>query len=263
MYPANARFAVLMYHSIAFPENGREKHLSCPPPLFERHMKYLHSSGYSALSLTDIFDRLAQGKEIPEKTVSITLDDGFEDNYEHAYPVLRRYQIPATIFLISGWIGKTNAWMTGHQGVVRRMLTWRQIREMQSGGIEFGAHTVSHPRLSGLDDSAAASEILASKQDLEAGLNREVRHFAYPYGDWNAAVRDQVSKAGFATASGTRPGFNNPATDRFELRRIDIRGTDSMRRFRQKVLFGTNDGGWPLPLRYYGERFFKKIRGRA
>lgn len=214
------------------------------------------------LSLTEIFDRLIQGN-LPEKTVSITLDDGFADNYENAYPILLKYQIPATIFLISSRIGKTHEWIQSERRRIRRMLSWEQIREMQAGGVEFGAHTVSHPRLSELDASEAASEIEACKASLEQGLNREVRHFAYPYGDWNAAVRDQVRKAGFATASGTRPGFNNPATDPFELHRIDIRGSDSLRRFRQKVLFGTDDGGWSLPLRYYGTRFFKKMTGRS
>jgi peptidoglycan/xylan/chitin deacetylase (PgdA/CDA1 family) len=254
-----SRFSILMYHSVTFPGSGRERRFSCPPSLFERHINYLCSAGYSVLSLTEIHERLVEGGDIPEKTVSITLDDGFGNNYENAYPVLRKYNLPATIFLVAGLIGKTSEWMKGVNDIGHRLLTWEQIREMHSTGIEFGAHTVSHPKLSEIGKDRAKAEISVSKEVIEAGLGSRVRHFAYPYGFWNESVREMVKQAGFVTACTTRPGFNHRRIDPFLLRRIDIEGTDSIGRFRRKLLFGTNNAGWSLPVKYYYERLSARL----
>ena len=146
------RFTILMYHMVCSPKTVEEAKYACPPELFEQHLRYLKSSHHMPVSLSEVEACLMSGKALPDNAVVITLDDGFEDNYTQAFPLLQQYGIPATIFLASGVVGGKNEWMTGRDFPERKMLNWQQIEEMNRHKISFGAHTVSHPKLSELND---------------------------------------------------------------------------------------------------------------
>lgn len=148
-------------------------------------------------------------------TLVITFDDGFKDNFDNAYPILKKYGAGATIFLIAGAIGQED------------MLNEQQIREMQGSLIEFGSHTVTHPILATLPIQKATGEIADSKRLLQDLLHQEVNLFAYPKGKKNvhytSVTKSIVQKAGYLAAVCTDNGPVSPDSDLFELKRIGIR----------------------------------------
>ncbi|NOR68313.1 MAG: polysaccharide deacetylase family protein, partial [Methylomarinum sp.] len=253
------KFIILMYHMISDPKSPEETKYACPAERFEKHMQQLKRNGFTPVSLDQIEQSILLGKPLSEKSFAITLDDGFEDNYTNAFPILTQHNIPATIFLASGCIGLTNKWMTSRNFPSRKMLDWQQIKEMQQHNISFGAHTVSHPKLPELDDEAATNEIIDSKKTIEEKLGIACKHFAYPYGLFNTANRDSVESSGFTLACSTRSGFNNANRDPFVLHRIEVYGDDPWWKLKQKMTFGINDASLFFPLKYYTSRLVHRF----
>lgn len=248
-----------MYHMISDPEIREETKYACPPRDFAKHMQKLISNGFTPVSLADIEQHLYSKQPLPKNPVVITLDDGFEDNYIHAFPILSKHQIPATVFLASGCMESTNHWMTHRGFPARKMLTWQQIREMDKYNIAFGAHTVTHPKLPELDTESAAYEIATSKKIIEDNLGKACKHFAYPYGLFNTENRDGVEATGYTLACSTRSGFNNAERDPFVLHRIEVYGNDPWWKLKQKMTFGTNDASLFFPIKYYTGRLVKRF----
>lgn len=155
--------------------------------------------------------------------ILITFDDGYEDNYEQAFPVLKRYRFPAVVFMTTGRIG--------HDG----WLSERQIRKMSCDGIEFGAHTVTHPHLTEISHEEAGSEIKSSGHMISDLLKRKARAFCYPFGDHNKEIRSMVEEAGYDCAFSVKVGVNHEGQDPYEIRRIDVLGEDSFPSFKYKI----------------------------
>lgn len=248
------RLVILMYHMLCEPRTEKEKRFACPPARFREHMTALRQEGCHFVSMRQVETFIKGEANLPDKAVAITFDDGFQDNYENGLPLFTALSVPATIFLITGHVGRTNAWMNQDEDKQRPMMNWPQIVEMADAGIEFGGHTVSHPRLPELEDRAMREEISDCKTVLEERLGRGVRYFAYPYGLFNDAAADAVREAGYALACSTRSGFNRAHCDQYSLRRIEVHGTDPVWKLKQKITFGTNEAGVLQPLRYYWRR---------
>ncbi len=254
-----SRFSILMYHMISSAKTAEEARYACPPEQFEQHLGYLKSSNHTPVSLQQIDAHLLLGASLPENAVAITLDDGFEDNYTNAYPLLKKYDMPATIFLTSGLMGATNQWMSKRGFPERKMLNWQQIAEMNRHKISFGAHTVSHPKLSEIDAEASTKEIRQSKQTIEEQLEIPCLHFAYPYGLFTEQTSNIVGDAGFTLACSTRSGFNNRERNPLLLHRIEVYGNDPVWKLKQKMTYGLNDASLFFPLKYYAKRALQKI----
>ena len=254
------RFLILMYHMISKPLNNSEKKYACPPDLFNKHMRFVHEN-YNTITLDDIAAHQRHCQPLTENSVAITLDDGFADNFEYGYPILQKYNIPATIFLTTGLLGNKNLWMYSRGFPERKLLSWSHIKQMH-GLIQFGAHTLNHVRLPDVDQDTACQEITDSKAIIEENLGTEVKHFAYPYGLLNEQVAKLVKEAGFESACTTRSGFNNKSTDMFKLRRIEIFGNDPLWKVKQKIQFGTNEASVLQPLKYYASRLISRLSGR-
>jgi peptidoglycan/xylan/chitin deacetylase (PgdA/CDA1 family) len=248
-----------MYHMISEPQTVADTRQACPSRRFEKHLQLLLKEGYTPVSIDRIAAYYAEKSSLPNKAVLITFDDGFEDNYLNAFHILQRYNVPAIIYLATEFIGQTNKWMPVPTYSQRKMLSWTQIQEMSSHGIQFGSHTVSHPKLTELDDDCVSKELVQSKQTIEDRLGLECRHFAYPYGLLTEKTRDWVQQAGFKTACSTQSGFNNAKCDPLILHRIDVYGNDSLWKFQQKVTFGMNNANLLYPLKYYYNRYIGKI----
>ncbi len=199
---------ILLYHHLG--TIGRPSRSYMEPALFERHLNYLQEKAYSVIDIAKIIRRIRSGERLPRKTISVTFDDGWKDNYELAFPIIKRYGFPVTIFLVSGRVG------------LKDYLNWKEIREMDSDGVRFGAHSVSHPRLTEIPLSDARDEIADSKKALEDGLGKEVGSFCYPYGFFNRAVRDLVEEAGYQGACCNAPGRLWPDGDVFALKRVTM-----------------------------------------
>ncbi|BCX82134.1 hypothetical protein MIT9_P1719 [Methylomarinovum caldicuralii] len=252
------RFLILMYHMVREPETRSEARYACPPARFSNHLRALRRWGWQPVSLARIRDHMNAGGSLPDRAVAITLDDGFEDNYQNAFPILQELDIPATIFLATGHLGGTNAWMGDWPQ--HPMLTWEQIGEMHRHGVVFGGHTVSHCHLNQVPETQAREEISACKKTIEDRLGTDCDLFAYPYGHFNDTTVDLVRQAGYRLACSTRPGFNHRNRDPFILHRIEVRGDDPLWKLKQKLTFGTNESGLTLPLRYYAGRLSARLR---
>ena len=200
-------FPVLMYHSVA---PDRKNALTVSPETFERQMAFLKSNGYRVLTLEEAA-RMIAGRRSGGKALAITFDDGNEDNYTFAFPVLRKYGFPATVFLIFERVGSPG------------FLTWDEIRRMEASGlVTFGSHTVHHIPLAGLEAGKLAEEVAGSKKLLEEKLGAKVGLFSYPVGNFDARARAAVVDAGYRAAAITNPGHGTADNDPFLIKRLRV-----------------------------------------
>lgn len=208
---------ILTYHSLD--ETGSV--ISTPPALFRKQVAWLAREGFRTISLGEAIATLEQKGDVPDRTIALTFDDGYRNVYTEAFPALVRLGFSATVFLVTGHCGGYNDWPgplppNGRQPLV----TWAQIREMSAGGIEFGSHTVTHPDLTRLAATAVESELIRSKEMIEESLGVAVDLFAYPYGRYDATVRE-AARSHYRAAFTTRLGEVAPRSDLYTLRRID------------------------------------------
>lgn len=228
---------ILMYHAFGKPEEAPSRYI-LPEKRFAQQMAWLKRLGYQVLSLEDYLGYRREGDLPPEKSVVITVDDGYADNYSVAYPILQRYGFKATFFLVSSKVGGTNNWDESGRLRDRALMAWAQIREMQEGGMTFGAHTRTHPVLTVLAPDRARAEIAGSRAELEQELGQPVLLFSYPHGEYDETTRSIVEQAGYSGACSVRTGLNSPTTPNFELRRSEVYGTDSLLRFALALWLG-------------------------
>ena len=231
---------ILMYHAIATPGEAASRFI-LPPGRLARQLRWLRRRGYTVLGLDEYVRHRLEHTLPPPRSVVITFDDGYVDNAEVGHPLLRRHGAPATIFAVSGRMGERNLWSDGAAVQGRPLLTWGQAEELRRDGVEFGAHTRTHPALPGLSAEQLADEVEGSRADLEARLG-PIRHFAYPYGKVDRAAIEAVEAAGFLSACGIEEGRNSPGTPAFALRRCEIHGTDSLLRFALTLALGKRPG---------------------
>lgn len=204
---------IVMYHSVnpqAWPENK----LSITVKTFERQMRFLKDNKYNVLSLEALGDLIKNKKKLPPKTLSITFDDGYRDNYIYAFPVLKKYNLPAAIFIIVNEVGR-------RQG---DRLSWAEVKEMlDSGLVSFGSHALDPEPLVNLkSEEEIKRQIWESKKILEEKLGKEIVLFSYPEGRFNAKIKKLVITAGYKTAVSTNPGRSSSPDDIFALKRIRI-----------------------------------------
>lgn len=195
---------ILAYHRIA-PEKSSKNlgEFGLPAIHFERQMRYLHEHGFVCLPLKDIFRQTDNGRLHRRRTFALTFDDGHEDFFTLAYPVLREYGFTATVFVVTTWIlGQGDLEREGSS----RYLTWEQIEALQQRGVSFGSHTCTHTRLPDLFLEEIQRELTASKECLETRLGREIPWLAYPYGASTIEIQKMAEVAGYRAAFGVSHG---------------------------------------------------------
>lgn len=218
------RIPLLLYHSVAATSHPRFADWAVSPELFAAHMDHLASEGYRALTMRELADRTFAGQRAPEpRPVAITFDDGFEDFYTAAWPELRRNSLSATMFVTTGYVGRTSAWLARQGEADRRLMSRSQIAEISSAGIECGAHGHTHVQLDTVPPAVARREIEESKRSLEAIVGR-VSSFAYPHGYYTSRVKRLVAEAGFSSACGVKDALSTTGDDRYALARVVVRG---------------------------------------
>jgi GT2 family glycosyltransferase/peptidoglycan/xylan/chitin deacetylase (PgdA/CDA1 family) len=233
------RLPVLMYHNVGPYRQGTVKSLTVSPDLFRRQMRWLAHRGYTGISAAQWVEWRRCGKPLPTKPVLLTFDDAYEDIVEHALPVVRELGFGATVFVITTGIGKMNVWeKVEGQGTLRGMSA-QQIREWAGKGIEFGAHSRTHPFLTTLHDAALETEIAGSRDELAELLGTPVVSFAYPYGDHNEEVQASARR-NFAAAFTTKEGMNTLQTDTADLRRTMVWPDNSIFDLALKLRLGTS-----------------------
>lgn len=205
---------VLMYHSVT---EGGPAFFSIRPIDFDWQLNFLQRNGFNVVSMSEILDEILGIKKLPERSVAITFDDGYLDNLTSALPILDKYGFPATIYVTSDYVvNKTNIY-----GL--KLCEPGDLRELASHPlIEIGGHTKTHPRLSLLSDAQAEFEIVNGKNHLETMLGSQIRHFAYPKGDYSQRTVDLVRNAGFETAVTVYPGAIKCGVDPYKIGRVSI-----------------------------------------
>jgi peptidoglycan/xylan/chitin deacetylase (PgdA/CDA1 family) len=222
---------ILMYHHIAplaevpkeyDPLEGWEWTHS--PEGFERQIVELRRRGYSFIQLADLVDDIRKrGSESP-KTAVLTFDDGWIDNFTHAFPILKRHSIPATFFVTTDHI---------HKGVDDpRKMSVADLKELMRSGMTVGSHTREHQDVTKLASEDAWTRISACKQDLENALGTDVHFFAYPGGAFNSEVVRLTQKAGYKAACSVLGPSRNDKSSLFWLYRDVI--TESLNTLRDR-----------------------------
>lgn len=228
---------VLCYHKVGTPPQPCLKDLWVSPEKFRKQVRYLKTHGWKTLTFAELYEIYKKKDPIPEKSVLITFDDGYQNNYTVAYPILKELDAKGNIFLVFNTIGKVNSWHNPSSEPWVNMCTMEQIREMQeSGVIDFGGHTLNHPHLGKLDHEAARTEIIQSKKMTEQALGRELVAFAYPYGDgaYNERVRKiAIEDAGYTFDFSFKEGITAWPWERenHTIDRLYIKGSDDMTDF--------------------------------
>ena len=218
---------VLNYHQVE-EKNGNP--LTLWPDQFETQMSYLADEGYTTITIDEMMDALENGTPLPDKPVIITFDDGYADNYEYAYPILKKYGFKATIFLIYDF---TNAYPN--------YLTWDQINEMkESGLIRFESHTMTHANLAELTSTDELRHEIADSHDLLSDkLGYDMHYIAYPGGRVNAEIEELTRAAGYRGGFTVHYGLSTPEEGRYQMDRIPIFGanTHTLTRFKLRLAF--------------------------
>jgi peptidoglycan/xylan/chitin deacetylase (PgdA/CDA1 family) len=231
---------ILTYHAFAGPGERVGRYV-ISASRFERQLAWLEKKGYQVLSLEAYLCYRASHRLPPARSVVITIDDGYGDVRSVAYPILRRYGVPATVFVVPDYVGLANGWDANSELARRALLSWPEIGELvEAGGIEIGSHTRSHRPLSGMPTAKLEKEVRGSRAELERRLGIPVRTFAYPFGDYDVQAQLAVQQGGFGGGCGDFGGVDTMATPVYNLRRIEITGRDSMIDFCLKVRLGTN-----------------------
>ncbi len=211
-----AQVPILMYHHIAVPPDPRDiraSRLAVPPVQLEEQLAYFQRAGYTTISLDDLAAALRDRAALPDKPVILTFDDGYVDFYTNAYPLLERYNAKATIYIISGRVGKPG------------YMTWDELRELAASPlITIGGHTRTHPQLAQQKPERVRDELDGGRADLEQQLGLTVHHLAYPSGSYNAATIEQAQKSGYETAVTVHYGIKERADKLLELPRVFVNG---------------------------------------
>ena len=284
-----SQVVILMYHRV-----GPYKDIWSLRPTyasdFEDQIRYLGKT-HKILPLRELAQHIREKRPLPKRTAIITFDDGYKDVYIYAYPILKKYNVPATIFLTTGHIGTGNLfwwdkigyllWNTKlkrielddlgtipldqvddrlqsiskiREHLIKKVteekknklieklvkelgvdippdlgkeiiLSWHEVKEMNDNGIDFGAHTVTHPILTGVSSKQARAEITQSKREIERRLDQPVTTFSYPngsVGDFDGEITNLLKESGFTCAVTTVPRLNTPKTDLYELGRLTL-----------------------------------------
>ncbi|KZL89993.1 polysaccharide deacetylase family protein [Clostridium magnum] len=212
---------VLMYHSIDY-EKGNE--LRVPKGAFREQMSYLKQNGYTTLTLDELYDFFINNKPVPNKSIVITFDDGYKDNFENAYPVLKEFGFNATIFIITSTVDAN-----------KNYLTSPQIKELEENGIDIESHTVKHEQLDKLTYAEQLTTLKNSREYIEKLLGKQKKYTAYPFGKWNDDTIKAVKEAGYSMVFTTESGWGNKSQGIYELHRVYVSANCNLKEFERRI----------------------------
>jgi len=217
-----ARVPILIYHHIRLTtENDGEesKQFIVSPEEFEHQLNYLKENNFKAISLADLNNYFAGSFSLPEKPIIITFDDGLINQYTNAWPLLQKYGFTATFFIFTNPIGRS-----------KNYLTWEQLKELDSLGMEIGVHGKYHLYLNKeKDQEKLHDEIFGSKEKIEEKLGKKINAFSYPFGAYNDQVIEMVKSAGYTSARDIINGTVHKKSDLYKLKAYFV--TENFLRF--------------------------------
>lgn len=216
---------VLYYHSV-LPDSEvtTRNEVTISPENLKTQLQLVKDLGYTTLTMSELNDYIINNKEIPKKSILITFDDGYADNYVHAFPILKELDMKATIFVISSGIDG------GYY------MSSDQLKDMVNYGIDIESHTVNHVHLDTLSYEEQLKELKDSKTTIEKVTNKEVLSIAFPFGDYNEDTLKAVTEAGYSIAFTTNRGLANRTDNKIALDRIYVSSEYSIDTFKDRLL---------------------------
>ncbi len=214
----SARVPILMYHYLSEPPPNADiyrRDLSVSPALFAAHLDRINAERYTVISLYALIAHLTEGTPLPPKPVVLTFDDGYRDNYENAFPLLRTYGVTATFFIVMEFINRERP----------EYLTWEMVKEMAAGGMSIEAHGVDHTTLRGRSAVDLEFQALRSYETLQNALGVRAHLISYPAGEFDEQTIAIFQKAGYWAGFTTVQGATHRSDDLFRLPRVRIRGS--------------------------------------
>lgn len=223
--PGAVKVPILVYHSVrphTPTQSPIQKYYDVSPDSFEKQLQYLKEHDYVVIGLDYLATALEQNIILPPKSVVITFDDGWRNQYGYAFPLLKKYGDTATFFIFTDAIGHDH------------FLTWDQVRVMHNSGMTIGGHTKSHPYLAGIKDpKILRKEIIEGKQIIEDQIGQKIDLFAYPFGHYTDEVIAVVKEAGYTVARSGYKGINHTRDDLLKLKGVEV--TDDFDKFVQNL----------------------------
>jgi len=227
----NLKVPILVFHKVgAIPPESQFPRNYVRPEQFDALLASLRDAGYESIGFDQYVAHRRGEATLPRKPIILTFDDGYRSNAEIAVPIMRRHGFTATIFVVPGRLGETNAWDAEERQ--ERLLTGAEIRALRAEGFMFGSHTMTHSRLTAVPPDRALRELRESREALESLLGESVRVVCYPWAQHDAGVRRMALDAGYACGVGIRRRLNRDDTDLMALHRIPVHYLHSTRRIR-------------------------------
>jgi peptidoglycan/xylan/chitin deacetylase (PgdA/CDA1 family) len=229
------KISILMYHQVGeFRRPAAHRANYCDIRRFKAQMAWFHRFGYRVIGLEEAYEVLYGGKALAGNAVVLTFDDGYQNFWDFAFPVLKHYSFPATVFLVADMLGGKTLWQAAEKRETP-LMDLATIKKLRKEGILFGSHTLTHPRLSQIDRERMRREVHVSRQRLEALLEEEIEFFCYPYGDFDEDVVAAVREAGYKAALSCNRASTYGNEDPFKLPRKAISYGDSLAGFFWKL----------------------------
>jgi peptidoglycan/xylan/chitin deacetylase (PgdA/CDA1 family) len=229
--PRQVRVPILMYHYVSWPPANADRYrrdLSVAPEQLAEHLAYLQGQGYQGITFYDLLNHLAWGQPLPDRPIILTFDDGYRDNYDNAFPLLRQYGFPATFFVLTE---------VTSQGVPDYM-TWDQLREMAAAGMDIECHSRVHDDLPKISYDRLVWQVLGCREMIEAELGQRPRFVAYPSGQFNEEVAAVFASDHYWGGITTQQGAWHSSDNLFALQRLRVRNTTGVEHLAKLLAYG-------------------------
>lgn len=204
---------ILGYHRVG---PARPDHVpTVSAEAFERQLSWLARWRYQVISFGEVVSKMERSQAMPKRSTVITFDDGYEETYSIAWPLLKRFGFPAIVFI------------TPTEVSTKGFATWQQLKEMSRDGFAIGSHTMHHSYLTDTPQERLPEEIIGSKRAIEERLGDPVEFLSYPIGGYTAKAQEVAKEAGYRAACTTNRGVSYALSDRFAIRRVKITDSDA------------------------------------
>jgi peptidoglycan/xylan/chitin deacetylase (PgdA/CDA1 family) len=228
--------SILMYHQVGrFPPMKTHRAVYCDVGRFRLQMRTLRALRVPVLSMSETVACLRGQAPMPNRAVTLTFDDGCENFYENALPVLEEFGLPAIVYAITELAGGPATWLAADGHPTPPLMNFERLREIASRGIEVGSHGARHVRLEGLPPEALRAEVAGSRERLQDELGQRVQHFCYPYGSHDLAAVEAAADAGYESGVTCQRAAATPAFDLLALPRKAISYGDDIVGFLWKL----------------------------
>lgn len=226
---------ILLYHQVGIHPNSRTNlDCFCDIEEFSKQMKYLKTSGYDVISLQKAIELIFMRESIDNSYVVLSFDDGSEEFYNLVFPILEEFGFPSIVYPVAGFLGKV-ATFGKRNNPDLKIISKGMLKELSQLGVEIGAHTMDHIKLTKVNRNEALYQITKSKEVIEQVIGKRVGSFSYPHGDYNPETIDLLKQSKFESALTCLPLSANKAINPFEIPRKYVTYFDDIENFKQKL----------------------------